>query len=439
MSERIKITIVGGGSYHWCPTLLNDILLKNGEHGIDFYLYDINLKAAKDIAEFGSYLNKKYGYDSHFIPTKDKDKAFKDTRMVVITITTGGLHSMEKDLRIPQEYGIFHTVGDTVGPGGWARALRNIPVFVNLAKDIEKRSQDAFILNYTNPMTILTKTLCVTSKLKVVGLCHGVFDTYDVFKNLFNVEEKDISVVSAGINHFFWILDFKIKGQSGYKLLKEKLGKKHLYDVLNDSHLYVATELYEKYGYLTYLADRHIVEFFNKYLTPKEDKLKEYNIIRTFVSDRKKKLVERIKFVKDILSGRKEFNQKASRETAAEILGVIINNKEFVDVMNVPNIGQIDNLPRGAVVETLGVINSLGFTPLSCGSLPKDIYELVIPHVLNKNLIVESSLEGNLDKAFKALYNDPLCSHLSLKQIKKMGEELLHAHKNLLPQFFKVR
>jgi alpha-galactosidase len=433
MSEKVKVCLIGGGSYNWSYGIIRDILMKSGVRDLDFYLYDINLKAAEDIAQLGRYFNKKLGTNASFTPTRDKDRAFKDARMFIITITTGGLDAMEKDLKIPEKYGIFHTVGDTVGPGGWARALRNIPVFVNFARDIEKRSPDSFVLNYTNPMTVCTKTLCVASHLKVVGLCHGPFSFYDFFKDVFNLEsEKDISMVTAGINHLFWLLDFKIKGKPGYPLLKEKLKEKPLVKY----GLYVVNDIFEKYGYLTYVSDRHPCEFFNQYITPNKERLKKYHIRRTSIEDRRKSLKANIKFIRDTYTKNKEITPP-SREIAADILGTIVLNKEIVDVVNVPNIGQISNLPMGAVLETFGVINSTGFHPVAVGNMPNELVNITMPHILNQELIVQASLEGNLNKAFKALYNDPLCAHLTTSKIKKMGEELLQAHKNLLPQFFK--
>ena len=126
---------------------------------------------------------------------------------------------------------------------------------------------------------------------------------------------------------------------------------------------------------------------------------------------------------------------KRSRETAADIIGAFVNDREFIDVVNLPNIGQIQNLPLGSVVETLGIINSLGFTPISVGDLTTSILNLVQPHIINQNRIVQAGIEGDLGKALSALYNDPLCAHLSIPKIREMGLRLLKAEQEFLPWF----
>lgn len=139
-----------------------------------------------------------------------------------------------------------------------------------------------------------------------------------------------------------------------------------------------------------------------------------------------------------LLAGEKKLPDKPSRETAADIIASFVNKKEFIDVVNLSNIGQIANLPMGSVVETLGVVNSTGFNPVSIGNLPEQILNLVLPHVVNQDMIVEAGLDGDLDRALLALYNDPLCSHLTLPEIKEMGIRLLKANKDYLPQFNQI-
>jgi len=443
--SRLKVCLVGGGSYNWGPGLLNDMMLKKDIPDIDFYLLDINLDAAKDIAAFGAFLNSKYGTNDRFFPTTNRKLAFSGAGQIIITITTGGLDSMGKDLVIPEKYGIFHTVGDTVGPGGWSRAIRNIPIFAEFGRDIAKYAPDAFVLNYTNPNTVCTKTLStVAPKQKVVGLCHNLFGTYDTLKKIFNLDsEKDISVVSAGVNHFYWLIDFKIKGEPGYKLLKEKLGKKKIWQFMNE--LYgretvsrAMSELYDVYGYVTDFHDRHLCEFFNKYITPTGKRLKEYRIVRTYIHERRKWVKDAKQYVIDVIKGKKVFDRGASRESCASILDTMATGKEFMDVVNVPNKGQVENLPEGAVLETLGIVDRQGFRPINVGRMPDELVPTVLPHAINQNMIVEAVLEGNVNKAFKALANDPVNAHLTLKQVKAMGTELLKAQRELLPKAFKI-
>ncbi len=163
-TKKVKITLVGGGSVDWSPKLINDFMLKKGLEKAEFSILDIDLEAAERIAQLGKKVNEERDLSCSFEATSNEEDAFSDTDYVIITITTGGLDAMEYDLKIPEDYNIYQTVGDTVGPGGWARGLRNIPVFANMAKKIEKLSPNAVVLNYTNPMAVLTNVLYKVSK-----------------------------------------------------------------------------------------------------------------------------------------------------------------------------------------------------------------------------------------------------------------------------------
>ncbi|MBU0478261.1 hypothetical protein KKC91_06810 [bacterium] len=453
MPRGIKVTIIGGGSVDWSPKLLSDLMHKQELRGAEFRLLDIDLTSAKRIACLGQMISEKRKWHCTFIPTKDEDKALDNTDFVIITISTGGLDAMGHDLKIPEKYGIFQTVGDTVGPGGWARGLRNIPVFIHLAEKIKRNAPNAVILNYTNPMSTLTKTLTIFTEQKVVGLCHGVFESYRTLMDIFGLKkESELNVSFGGINHFFWLMDIKIRGKDGYRMLRNKLKGRNFAQLLNEIHKdeagfssksWITGELLNEFGCLPYSGDRHISEFFSRYLASDKTNIKKYHLRCTTVNERKKRLAIRTEWLKAVLAGKDtsqwkwEWDPAPSRETAADIISTLAFGGEFIDVMNVPNRGQISNLPYGSVVETLGVINPCGFAPITVGELPEEILPLVLRHVLNQDLIVEAGIEGDSEKAFAALANDPLCSHLTYPDIRRMGDELLKANRKYLPQFYK--
>jgi alpha-galactosidase/6-phospho-beta-glucosidase family protein len=355
-------------------------------------------------------------------------------------------------LRIPEKYGIFHTVGDSIGPGGWSRSIRNIPVFRQLALDIQKIAPRAVVLNYSNPLASLTAALTQSAPVRSVGLCHGLFEVYALLEHVFNLKsEKELSLRAAGVNHFFWVLDFTIRGEPGYPLLRERLkknsfpqlvGASYAYNIYQDkrkgngkvsprnshaSEYFVVDELLREYGLLPYTGDRHTSEFMSRYLTLSPRRLKPYRLKRTTIAERRKSREEARKRVEAMVAGELPLPTERSREAAADIMAAMITNKDFTDVVNLPNVGQVDNLPRGAVVETLGVANAMGFTPLAAGSLPEPILCLVRPHAVNQRMIVEAALTGNRELALAALRNEPMCAHLSYPRVRKMGLELLHA------------
>lgn len=445
MSKKVKIVMVGGGSVNWSPRLINDLLLTPGLQNAEYVILDIDPEAGDKMVQLGRKLVNERGLEADFYYTSNPEDAYKGADFVIITISTGGLEAMEYDLKIPEDYGIYQTVGDTVGPGGWARGLRNIPVFAQIARDIEKYSNNAIVLNYTNPMSVLTKVFYMVSGLKTVGLCHGLFEVYNVLMRIFNLKSEDeIKVCFGGINHFFWIVDMSINGEDGYKALRRKMNGRPFAELVNEvyadgagfnSDKWVSSELLDFYGCLPYVGDRHICEFLPFYLTSGTQKLEKYKLKRSSIEEGREYKKQGMDKLNALLAGKEKLHEKRSRETAADIISSFVNKKEIIDVVNLPNTGQIANLPRGSVVETLGVVNSAGFNPVCIGNLPEQILNLVMPHVLNQDMIVEAGLEGDLDKAFHALYNDPLCSNITLPEIKEMGMKLLKANEKYLPQF----
>ncbi len=227
--KKIKIGFIGGGSQTWAPRIIRDIVckpeLENVE--IEFALIEIHMGRAKAIHELFKVKFREWSVSDRVstYPTLDAVEGLTDADFIIIAISTGRLPAMSHDLAIPEKYSIYQTVGDTCGPGGWARNLRNFPVFEAYAKQIKQLAPNAYVLNYTNPLAALTKVLAnEIGPNRVVGLCHGLFACYQIFMKLFNLkQEEQIRVRFGGVNHFFWILDFKIDGRDGYKLLDEKL------------------------------------------------------------------------------------------------------------------------------------------------------------------------------------------------------------------------
>ncbi len=438
------IVMVGGGSVNWSPKLINDFLGTPSMQAADYVILDTDPHAGRRIAEFGNKYAKRLNIEASFRFTDRQEEAFEGADFVLITISTGDLDAMAYDIAIPEEYGIYQTVGDTVGPGGWARALRNIHVFREMAHNIEKYAPDAVVLNYTNPLSVLTNVFYKTTKLRTVGLCHGVFEVLDVLKSIFGLDSEDeIKMRFGGTNHFFWLFDFTIRGKDGYGMLREKMNGRPFSSLVSEvrdiqnyaSHVNVCSKLFDTYGYLPYVADRHIGEFLPCYVTGSEARLSEYNLIRTSVAERRQWKKAGYDRITRYLNGEEEYMRPVSREAAASIINAFLTGTDFIDVVNLPNEGQICNLPMGSVVETLGVVRESGFVPMVMGAMPEPLKNLVLPHIVNQDMIVEAGLAGDLDLAIKALINDPLCSHLSPKQVREMGMKLLKVQEEYMPQF----
>ena len=448
--KKIKIGFIGGGSQTWAPRIIRDIVCKPELENvkIEFALIEIHMGRAKAIHELFKVKFREWGVSDRVstYPTLDPVKGLTDADFIIIAISTGRLPAMSHDLAIPEKYSIYQTVGDTCGPGGWARNLRNFPVFEAYAKQIKQLAPNAFVLNYTNPLAALTKVLAnELGADRVVGLCHGLFACYHVFMKIFDLEREDqIKVRFGGVNHFFWILDFKIDGQDGYKLLDEKLkGRKtEEFKAAQDdplgfkSNKLLTLELFENYGLMPYVGDRHTCEFFGCYLNDKQ-MMSRFKLKRTTIAEREVGYVNGARDIQKWTDNPGGLSNSSSRESAADMINAIIYDEPYTDVVNLVNQGQISNLPMGAIVETLGRVDSQGFVPYTVGPLPDKIKAVVHPHAEVQLRTVDAYLAGDVDEALMTLAAEPACSHLTVSDSKKMGIELLKAHKKFLPKFYK--
>ena len=444
-----KIVIIGGGSKGWTPKLVKDMLLTTSLSDSTFVLYDIKKTESDLVERFLTKLNDEHLKTGATIESTDeKAKAFDGADYFIITISTGGLEATRSDIEIPEQYGIFHTVGDTSGPGGWARTIRNFGPIFSLASDINTYAPGAVVLNYSNPMTTLTSILSKTCTGPVVGLCHGLFQNLGFLKALYRLEnESDISVSYAGLNHFYWITELKAKGKNLFTDIKQRVLDSgftkllaEVQDIYKDpmGHMPVrelATALFRETGFMPYMGDRHTCEFFPCYITS-EANMETYRLVRTSMDDRAKKLRARDEELRKMIDGNipSEYCRQ-SRETASDIIAAHSEGTPFIDVGNVPNKGQIANLPLGTVVETAVLVDRNGFSPITFGPLPDPLLQMVLPYAHVFNLTVQACFDGNRELALQALQMDPVCSHLTGGEVRELGERLIQPHKPFITCF----
>lgn len=443
-----------GASTSWTPGLVTD-LMSVFEEELEIRLVDINPHNAELCRQWGEAATKFCGRRDKFFACSDRRSALKGADAVLITLSTGGLDAMEHDLAIPEKYGIYATVGDTAGPGGWSRAVRNIPVFMEFARDFEEICPTAFIANYTNPMSALTGTLNKLCGNPTVGLCHAYFETKDVIQKIFGLENwNDISVTIAGMNHFTWVTDFKIGREDGYKLLRDRIGGGSLRDVIpkesSDEIGYysgheLCVELYDAFGRLPYPGDRHTCEFVSfvltgnpprRLITGKDGKqIEAFNycdVKRTPVSSRRESMPKRDEKMNEAIQHMTSGEQKPlkrSRETGADMIRAYLVNKPFTDAVNAANIGQVPGLPLGACVETLGVIDGMGVRPLMVPNIPEPLLEAMRPQAICQKWITDGVIHRDKTLLLSALYRDPQCAQLKPHEIRAMAEELLEANR----------
>jgi alpha-galactosidase len=439
---KTRICIVGGGSYNWTPIVLRDLAAMPDLAGT-IVLHDIAPAALEDLQRLGRKIMAATGANFAVEATTDLAEALRGAEFVIVTITTGGLEAMRHDLDIPRKYGIYQSVGDTVGPGGLARALRNIPVLVEIGRAMERLCPDAWLLNLTNPMTTLTRALTRVTNLKVVGLCHELFGVRSTIKEMFGATNQDLDMQVAGINHMIWLLGLKIRGQDGFQLIREYVqsgrripvrtaGVARLFESFRD-HWKVKLALFEVYGYLPAAGDRHLAEFFPYFLTEETRAGADYGVLLTTIEHRYEVARLAQASVRAWIEGTEPLPVERSEEEVADIIAAVANGRTLHTIVNLPNRGQIDNLPREAVVETMGVVGPTGAHGISVGALPRGVLNTLYPHVINQELIVDAALRGDRQLALQALLNDPLVR--DFRSAPQMLDELLKAHAAYLPQF----
>jgi alpha-galactosidase len=449
-----KICLIGAGSLEWAHVILTDLMCVF-EDRLEIRLHDLNLKRARLVARWAKKANEKHKRQDVFRVVSDRRKALAGADGAIISIATGGYEAMAADLEIPEKYGIYATVGDTSGPGGWARALRNIPTFEAFAKDFAEICPTAFIVNLTNPMAALTAAIQLNCPNPCVGLCHAYFETRDLIQRIFGLPGPEkIAFTFAGMNHFTWVIDLRIGREDGYEKLRKKLQGKPLWSILSKRpddglnmpwNLRLCADLYDTHGYLTLPGDRHTCEFLSYLLSGKTtpdkkpergltaENLERYDIERTVIADRQKSVEPRLQRYKDWISGKQEFSMERSRETAADMIRAYLRNEPFTGPVNVLNKGQIPGLPEDACVETLGTVDGVGVHPFVVDGIPEFMLETMRPHANCQKWITEGVLEANWEKLLQALYHDPCCASLRPDQIRQMAKELLKANAEFLP------
>lgn len=437
-----KVVIVGGGSYQWGPKLVLDAAMSEDLRGGSLVLHDTDPVALDDVFRWGERVVGLAGSGLKLEKAQRLDEALEGADFVVLSISTGGLDAMAHDLEIPEGYGVVQTVGDTVGPGGIFRALRNMPVVVGIAREMERICPGAVLLNLTNPLTALTRAVTKTTSIRTIGLCHELFGTLEVLAEEFGVQEDRLDVEVAGVNHFIWITRIAAGGrdvtdETRWRVAEGKVRDAVLEKVGDDPDPFVntwgfRTEMCRLYGHLPAAGDRHLCEFLPGYLEDESER-ERLDLRRTTIKDRKEKLAGDRDLVRRQADGEEEVEVRRSREEISDVIGAIHAGRRSVNIANIPNEGQVDDLPRGAVVETYAAIDGLGARGVSFGALPSPIENLVRPHAINQEMIVEAGLKGDKELTFRAFVADPLVSHRP--GARRMFEELFEAHAHLLPQF----
>ncbi|NLF39960.1 alpha-glucosidase/alpha-galactosidase [bacterium] len=443
----LKIGYIGGGSRGWAHGLMKDLALCPWFTG-EVRLYDIDYEAARLNERIGARIQSLPGTQSRwrYRAVRTLKEALAGADFVFLSIQPGPIEFMKHDLELPMKYGVYQPVGDTTGPGGLVRGLRSARIYKGFAEAVATHCPRAWVINFTNPMAICTRTLHeVFPAIKAFGCCHEVFGTQHMLGRLYAGEHgvprpprTDITVNVLGVNHFTWIDRAHYKGEDLLALVRTRLarpGALRFYTkagLLKESSSVfhsmgrVTNELFHRFGILAAAGDRHLAEFVPWFLTSRTSCYR-WGFRLTPYSYRIGRWRSAPRLFRRQLAGAEPIVLQRSDEEYMNQMAALAGLCTLRTNVNLPNRGQMGGIPLGPVVETNAVFSRDTVEPVVSGSLPEAVNALVHPHTVNQTLIVQGALEGDKDKAFAAFVIDPLNHRLPVDGAWKLFNEMLRA------------
>ncbi|HOS42422.1 MAG TPA: alpha-galactosidase [Armatimonadota bacterium] len=435
-----KVTFIGAGSLGFTRGLVRDILTFPAMRDAEIALMDVNPQRLDFAQRAAEKIIAQGNYPATVTATTDRAAALDGADAVLCTILAGGVQVWRHDIEIPKAFGVDTNVGDTRGPSGIFRALRTIPVMVEICRDMERLCPRAILLNYTNPMAMLCRAMQRTSTIQVTGLCHSVQGTAGMLATWIGAPMAEIDYVCAGINHQAWYLHFLWKGQDAYPLIREAITSRP--DVYNEEQ--VRNEMFLALDYYVTESSGHNSEY-NPWFRKRPDLIEQYCTHGTgWNPGHYAYILNEYLRREDVwrqeteawLAKDEPISLARGHEYAASIINAYLGGEPYAFNGNVPNTGLITNLPAGACVEVPVVVNRRGFNCIHVGALPPQLAALNNLSVAVEEMAVDAALTGDARLLYQAICYDPLTSAvLSLAEIKEMVDAMLQQNAAYLPQF----
>jgi alpha-galactosidase len=440
-----KIAFIGAGSYGFTRSLVRDVLTFPLLKDATLALMDINPerlefaeKSVRKIIELGNYPAKVEA-------TSNRAEALAGADIVIVTILAGNVDIWQYDILIPEKYGISINVGDTRGPSGIFRALRTIPVMLDICHDMEKYCPNATMLNYTNPMAMLCRAMQHESPIKVTGLCHSVQGTAMMLAKWIGAPYEEITYTCAGINHMAWYLKYEWKGQDAYPLLRKVVSENE--EIYNEE--IVRNEMFLNLDYYITESSGHNSEY-NWWFRKRPDLIEKYCThgtgwnpgVHAYILDEYRRREDTWRDeAKQWYANEQPISLERGHEYAAYIINALMGGEPFTFNGNVANKGLVDNLPQDACVEVPVWVSKKGLEAVRVGALPAQCAMLTNLSSSIEEMAVEGALTGNPRLVYQAILHDPLtASMLSMAEIKEMVNCMFDQNRDYLPQFtqFKI-
>jgi galacturan 1,4-alpha-galacturonidase len=453
--KDIKICYIGGGSRNWAWVFMKDLAFEKEIAGT-IKLFDIDPEAARANEALGNAVMAAHNPGSwRFIAEPSLKDALSGSDFVLISILPGDFAEMAVDVHAPEKYGIYQSVGDTVGPGGLMRSLRTVPMFQEIARAIKAFAPEAWVLNYTNPMTVCTRSLYREFPgIKAFGCCHEVFGTQKLLLKAIEkaglakegeAKREDLTTRIIGINHFTWIDKASWKDLDLFPLYADfalKYAETGLEGGGDDNWLNsffascdrVKFDLFRRYGAIAAAGDRHLAEFCppSWYLRDPEQ-VKAWKFTLTPVSFRVEQREGLKKKSAAYRAGTEAMKPEPSGEEGIRQIKALLGLGNLVTNVNLPNRGQMPDMPPEAVVETNAFFSRDSVQPVLTQGMPNALRNLTLQHVENQEGILEAALERNLEAAYRVFLNDSQVRKLSRENARSLFKEM--SAKTLVPAY----
>lgn len=460
-SIPVRIAYIGGGSLNWALGLMSD-LAHDTHLAADVRLYDLDIPSATRNAKIGQrFAEISNGTPAKYSVSTSIGEALEGADLVVVSILPGRFEDMAQDIGIPEKYGIKQAVGDSVGPGGFVRALRSIPMMVDIGNAIRKYAPTAYVCNLTNPMSVLTGALYKAHpQIKCWGECHEVTKLRKQVAWIANQSSKinslkksesenwsfrDVKTNVLGINHFTFVDKISIGGKdmlpayrafatahgnSGW--VAKKADPNDEFAKFFEDESRVKFDLYNRYSIPAAAGDRHLAEFVpaSEYIDRHNDWKFGLTPVEFRVRDRARKLI----MAHGLASGAVEPIAKRSDEALMDQIVALFSGKTFISNVNLPNQGQLKDIAHGAIVETNAVFSGNGISPICSGTLPSKLHTIVADHAHRQTSLLEALIEKRYDDLFALFKTDPLIRDLSNEKSLSMYQEMLSATAQYLPE-----
>ena len=431
-----KITLVGGGSSTFTPVLMKLFIESKALRGSTITLMDIDRRRLEVMEQLCAHLVRKTRAQLEIKGTGDRRESVKGADFVITSISVGGMEAWEHDIEIPAKYGIFMTTADSIGPGGIMRAWRHIPALAAVCRDLGEVAPGAWVLNYTNPATAIAIALRRTSPAKLVSLCSGsCFPRTGAYIHGIDPADLMLPAPAAGLNHCTAVTELRFKD-----------GRDALAAARESAEYPITQWALDTYGVLPY-PPSHWVEFYpslcrleHQYQGRAQGLRMRYGTIHSMDEERDRvrkweQLVARWARGEDEDAWQTVLPESEGIEVV-EIIESLIENRNEIFAVNVPNAGAIPNLPDEAIVEVSSVVNGYGVHPMRMDPLPEPLAVHLRQHIAVQELTAEAALTGDRRLALQTFLEDlHVQAHLTPEEAGKLLAEMLTAHKAYLPQF----